>query len=154
QQERLRALGQMASGIAHDINNAISPVSVYTQSLLEREPDLSPRTRSYLETVGRVIKDVSATVSRMRDFYRGSESEAEFQALNLNDLIPQVVELTRARWNDMPQQRGIVIRVVTRLDKTLPLVRGNAAELREAATNLIFNAVDAMPDGGTITIHT
>jgi len=154
QQERLRALGQMASGIAHDINNAISPVAVYTQSLLEREPDLSPRTRSYLETVGRVIKDVSATVSRMRDFYRGSESEAEFQALNLNDLVPQVVELTRARWSDMPQQRGIVIRVVTQLGNNLPLVKGNAAELREAATNLIFNAVDAMPEGGTIAIRT
>ena len=154
QQERLRALGQMASGIAHDINNAISPVAVYTQSLLEREPDLSLRTRSYLETVGRVIKDVSATVSRMRDFYRGSESEAEFQALNLNDLIPQVVELTRARWSDMPQQRGIVIRVATKLGQNLPLVKGNAAEIREAATNLIFNAVDAMPEGGTITIRT
>jgi len=154
QQERLRALGQMASGIAHDINNAISPVAVYTQSLLEREPDLSPRTRSYLETVGRVIKDISATVSRMRDFYRSQDSDAELQTLNLNELVPQVVELTRARWSDMPQQRGIVIRVTTQLENDLPLIIGNAAEIREAATNLIFNAVDAMPLGGSITIRT
>jgi signal transduction histidine kinase/ActR/RegA family two-component response regulator len=154
QQERLRALGQMASGIAHDINNAISPVAVYTQSLLEREPDLSPRVHSYLETVGRVIKDVSATVSRMRDFYRRNDSDAEMEALSLNDLVPQVVELTRARWNDMPQQRGIVIRVTTQLEEGLPLIDGNAAELREAVTNLIFNAVDAMPQGGKITIRT
>jgi PAS domain S-box-containing protein len=154
QQERLRALGQMASGIAHDINNAISPVSVYTQSLLEREPNLSPRVHSYLETVGRVIKDVSATVSRMRDFYRRRDSASELQSLNLNDLIPQVVELTRARWSDMPLQRGIVIRVVTQLEEGLPRVKGDASELREAVTNLIFNAVDAMPDGGTITIRT
>jgi PAS domain S-box-containing protein len=154
QQERLRALGQMASGIAHDINNAISPVAVYTKSLLEREPDLSPRVVSYLETVGRVIKDVSATVSRMRDFYRGRESDAQLQVLNLNELVPQVVELTRARWSDMPQQRGIVIRVATQFEKGLPQINGNAAELREAATNLIFNAVDAMPQGGTIAIRT
>jgi PAS domain S-box-containing protein len=154
QQERLRALGQMASGIAHDINNAISPVSVYTQSLLEREPNLSPRVHSYLETVGRVIKDVSATVSRMRDFYRRRDSGTELQILNLNELVPQVVELTRARWSDMPLQRGIVIKVLTDLEEGLPRMKGDPAELREAATNLIFNAVDAMPDGGTITIRT
>jgi len=154
QQERLRALGQMASGIAHDINNAISPVAVYTKSLLEREPNLSPRTHSYLETVGRVIKDVSATVSRMRDFYRRGDTDAELQVLNLNDLIPQVVELTRARWSDMPQQRGIVIKIVTQFEEGLPPVMGNATELREAITNLIFNAVDAMPQGGKIAIRT
>ncbi|HKX64750.1 MAG TPA: ATP-binding protein, partial [Rhizomicrobium sp.] len=154
QQERLRALGQMASGIAHDINNAISPVAVYTQSLLEREADLPAQVRRYLETVDRVVKDVSATVGRMRDFYRRNDADSELRALNLNTLIPQVVEMTRARWNDMPQQRGIVIRVVTQLENDLPLVLGNAAELREAATNLIFNAVDAMPRGGTITIRT
>ena len=73
QQERLRAIGQMASGIAHDINNAISPVAVYTQSLLEREPALSNRVREYLETVSRVVRDVSATVGRMRDFYRRAD---------------------------------------------------------------------------------
>ena len=154
QQERLRALGQMASGIAHDINNAISPVSVYTQSLLERETNLSPQVRRYLETVDRVVKDVAATVGRMRDFYRRNDADSELKALNLNELIPQVVELTRARWNDMPQQRGIVIRVVSQLENGLPLVLGNAAELREAVTNLIFNAVDAMPKGGTITVRT
>ncbi|HWU54294.1 MAG TPA: PAS domain S-box protein, partial [Rhizomicrobium sp.] len=154
QQERLRALGQMASGIAHDINNAISPVAVYTQSLLERERDLSPRIHSYLETVGRVVKDISATVSRMRDFYRRNDSDTETKALSLNDLVPQVVELTRARWNDMPLQRGIVIRVTTQLEEDLPLIDGNATELREALTNLVFNAVDAMPQGGKITIRT
>jgi len=154
QQERLRALGQMASGIAHDINNAISPVAVYTQSLLEREPNLSPQTRFYLETVERVIKDVSATIARMRDFYRRNDSDSDLQPLNLNDLVPQVVDLTRARWSDMPQQRGIVIRVITELAQDPPLVMGNAPELRDMLTNLVFNAVDAMPQGGIITIRT
>src|SRR4029079_418097 len=68
QQERLRALGQMASGIAHDINNAISPIALYTESLLEREPNLSERTRGYLTTIQRAIEDVASTVSRMREF--------------------------------------------------------------------------------------
>jgi PAS domain S-box-containing protein len=154
ERERLRAIGQMASGIAHDINNAISPVAVYTQSLLERDLELTPEVRDYLEIVGRVVKDISATVARMRDFYRPEDSEAELEPIDLNELVPQVVELTRARWSDMPQQRGIVIKVSTELEADLPPVMGNASELREAATNLIFNAVDAMPEGGTITIRT
>ena len=77
QQERLRALGQMASGIAHDINNAISPVALYTESLLETEPNLSPRTREYLETIQRAIDDVAQTVARMREFYRQQEPQLE-----------------------------------------------------------------------------
>jgi PAS domain S-box-containing protein len=156
EQERLRAIGQMASGIAHDINNAISPVAVYTQSLRERQAELAllPEVRDYLETVGRVVKDISATVARMRDFYRPSEAGAEFEPVDLNTLILQVVGLTRARWNDMPQQRGVVITVSTALEAGLPPVMGDAAQLREALTNLVFNAVDAMPDGGTITIRT
>ena len=75
QQERLKALGQMASGIAHDINNAISPVALYTESLLETETGLSPRARDYLETIQRANEDVAATVARMREFYRPREAE-------------------------------------------------------------------------------
>lgn len=153
EQERLRAIGQMASGIAHDINNAISPVAVYTQVMLEQDRDWPSGIRDYLEMVGRVVKDIAATVGRMRDFYRSDDGE-ELQPVDLNQLVPQVVDLTRARWNDMPQQRGAVISVQTRLEAGVPLVMGSASELREALTNLIFNAVDAMPDGGALTIST
>lgn len=153
EQERLRAIGQMASGIAHDINNAISPVAVYTQSIIERELALPQEVREYLELVGRVTKDVAATVGRMRDFYRGDE-DVDLAPLDLNELVPQVIELTRARWSDMPQQRGTVIKVSSELDAGLPQVMGNASELREALTNLVFNAVDAMPEGGSLTIKT
>ncbi len=154
EQERLRAIGQMASGIAHDINNAISPVAVYTQSLLERDIEVAPEVRDYLEIVQRVVKDIAATVGRMRDFYRPTDADAEVEPVDLNALALQVVELTRARWSDMPQQRGVVVTVSTALEADLPRAMGSAAELREALTNLIFNAVDAMPEGGTITIRT
>lgn len=154
EQERLRAIGQMASGIAHDINNAISPAAIYNQAMLDQDRDWPADIRAHLELIGRVIKDVSATVARMRDFYRADQVRDELAPVNLNELVPQVVELTRARWSDMPQQRGVVIRVSTELETDLPLVMGVASELREALTNLIFNAVDAMPDGGTLTIRT
>ena len=70
QQERLRALGEMASGIAHDINNALSPMALYTDALLEREQRLSAQGRGYLQIIQRAIDDVAQTVARMREFYR------------------------------------------------------------------------------------
>jgi PAS domain S-box-containing protein len=154
QQERLRALGQMASGIAHDINNAISPVVLYTDSLLERELHLSPQGRHQLETIQRAIDDVAATVARMREFYRQREPQLTLTGIDLNQLVRQVVDLTRARWSDMPQQRGIVIQLRIELAHDLPAVMGIESEIRDALTNLIFNAVDAMWEGGTLTLRT
>jgi PAS domain S-box-containing protein len=154
QQERLRALGQMASGIAHDINNAISPVALYTDSLLEREQQLSEAGRGQLQTIQRAIHDVAATVARMREFYREREPEVILAPVQLNELVTQVVELTRARWGTIPQQRGITIDLRTELQPGLPGIMGAANEIREALTNLVFNAVDAMPEGGVLTVRT
>jgi signal transduction histidine kinase/CheY-like chemotaxis protein len=154
QQERLRALGQMASGIAHDINNAISPVALYTEMLLEREPNLSARTREYLETTRRAIQDVADTVARMREFYRQREPQLLLMSVDLSSLAQQVLDLARARWSDMPQKRGIVIQLQTELAPDLPPIAGIESELREALINLVFNAVDAMPEGGTLTLRT
>jgi len=154
QQERLRALGQMASGIAHDINNAISPVALYTESLLEREPNLSERTRSYLMTIQRAIEDVAETVARMREFYRPREPQIALGRIHVNRAVQQIVELTRARWSDVAQQRGIMIELRTELADDLPELIGAESEIRDALTNLIFNAVDAMPNGGVLTLRT
>jgi signal transduction histidine kinase/CheY-like chemotaxis protein len=154
QQERLRALGQMASGIAHDINNAISPVALYTEMILTAEKQLSPRVREYLETTQRAIEDVAHTVSRMREFYRKQEPKLLLAPVNLNSLIQQVLDLTRVRWSDMAQRRGAFIESRVETVTDLPAVAGIESEIREAVTNLVFNAVDAMPDGGTMTIRT
>jgi PAS domain S-box-containing protein len=154
QQERLKALGQMASGIAHDINNAISPVALYTESLLDTEPNLSPRARDYLLTIQRANEDVSQTVARMREFYRLREPQLTLAPLAINSLIHEVVTLTRARWFDIPQQRGIMIELVTELTPDAVAILGVESEIREALINLIFNAVDAMSAGGRITIRT
>ncbi len=153
QQERLRALGQMASGIAHDVNNAISPISVYSELLLESET-LTDRARGYLTTIQRAIDDVAQTVGRMREFYRPREQQNLLADVELNLLVQQVIDLTRARWNDLPQQRGIMIELRTALSPDLPLIRGAENEIRDALTNLIFNAVDALPDGGAIEVRT
>jgi CheY-like chemotaxis protein len=154
QQERLSALGQMASGIAHDINNAISPVTLYVESLLESDAALSPRARETLPIVLRAIEDVASTVARMRDFYRPREAQSSLEPVDLNLLIQEVLELTRARWFDLPQQRGIVITISRELADGLPPIAGIPGEIREALTNLVINAVDATPEGGTLTLKT
>ena len=154
QQERLRALGHMASGIAHDINNAISPVTLYTEALLEREKGLSAPGRGQLQVIQRAIGDVAQTVARMREFYRPREPQMLLTRVDLNELVQQVLDLTRVRWNDMPQQRGVTIALAKILAPSLPKVMGAESEIREALTNLVFNAVDAMPEGGTLTLRT
>ncbi|HEY6644829.1 PAS domain S-box protein [Povalibacter sp.] len=154
QQERLRALGQMASGVAHDINNAISPIALYTESLLEREPGLSDRGRRHLTTIQQAIEDVAQTVGRMREFYRPREAQFEQARVDLNRVVQQVIELTRVRWSDVVQERGIVITPQIELAAALPTIMGVESEIRDALTNLVFNAVDAMPDGGMLSICT
>jgi PAS domain S-box-containing protein len=154
QQERLRALGQMASGIAHDINNAISPVALYTDLLLDREPGLSESGREQLRVIQRAIGDVEQTLARMREFYRPQEPQPLLSAVQVNHLVQQVMDLTRARWSDMPLQRGIVIKPEVELAPSLPTIMGVESEIREALTNLVFNAADAMPEGGTLRVRT
>ncbi len=154
QQERLRALGQIASGIAHDINNALSPAALYVQSMLTHEKDLSDRAREHLAVIQRAIEDVAGTVQRMRAFYMPQGHELTLAPVDVNQLLAQVIDLTRARWSNMPQERGVVVEVVSDLAADLPRILGAENEVRDAVTNLLLNAVDALPDGGTITLRT
>ncbi|WP_408080048.1 PAS domain-containing protein [Sphingomonas plantiphila] len=151
--ERLAAIGQMASGIAHDLNNGLTPISIHTQALRESGRDLPPEIQSYLRMVDRVIGDMSATIARMRDFYRPENAELERSSVDLRELTSDVIELTRARWSDMAMQQGIVIGVEAEFDADLPHALIDAASIRDALTNLVLNAVDAMPDGGMIFVR-
>ena len=152
-QEKLRVLGQMASGIAHDINNALSPAALYTESLLERDSGLSSEARDRLLIVKRAIEGVAHTVARMKEFYSQRDSQSTYAPVNLNRVIEQVIELTRARWSTIPQESGVVVQVETFLAAELPDILGHESDLRDAFTNLVLNAVDAMPSGGRLTFR-
>jgi PAS domain S-box-containing protein len=152
--ERLRVLGQMASGIAHDINNALSPVKLYVQLLIEDERALTEEGRRNLRTIQSAVEDIAQTVARIREFYRSREPQLALAPVKLNELVHQVVDLTRPRWRDIPQQMGLMIEIATDLGDNLPPVLGIESEIREALTNLVFNAVDAMPAGGVLSFRT
>ncbi len=153
QQERLRALGRMASGIAHDINNALTPATLYAQSLLDHDKTLSAEARNDLAVIQQAIDDVTQTVARIKEFYRGRESNVSGSPVDIKHLLEQVVDLTQARWGDMPQARGIVVDVKTEHADHVPPIMGVQGEIRDAVTNLVFNAVDAMPSGGSLTLR-
>jgi signal transduction histidine kinase/ActR/RegA family two-component response regulator/HAMP domain-containing protein len=152
QQDRLRALGQMASGIAHDVNNALTPVVGFAQMLLERESGLTANGKKQLSYIRTAGEDVAHIVARLREFYRRRDGQEPLVPLDLNKLVEQVIDMTRPRWRDIPQSKGIMVQMQTELAGDLPKVLGTASELREAFTNLILNAVDAMPEGGKLTV--
>ena len=153
QQERLRALGQMASGIAHDINNALSPVIGYADLLWKTKHELSKRAQGYLDAIRTSGRDAAHLVSRLREFYRPRQANEELSPINLSQLISQVVYLTQPRWQTTPMAQGVSVKLETALPPELPTITGVESELREALTNLIFNAADAMPKGGILTIR-
>ena len=153
QQERLRALGQMASGIAHDINNALSPAALNSRLLLEHNASLTDETRECLADIHRSVQDVMHLVGRMTDFYRVRAPQLLPSAVQLNGVLEQVVDLTSARWHDMPLERGFVVDIEMSFGADLPQVLGVESEIRDGLMNLVLNAVDAMPEGGILTLR-
>ena len=153
QQERLAALGTMAGGIAHDFNNALSIIMGFGELLLrDAENGLTKENAIMpITTILTAAEDGAKIVHRLREFYRPDETDEQRLPVDLNQLVEQAISLTRPRWHTDATAGARKIIVTTVLDE-IPLVIGDPAELREALTNLIFNAVDAMPEGGTITL--
>jgi signal transduction histidine kinase/ActR/RegA family two-component response regulator/HAMP domain-containing protein len=156
QQERLKALGQMASGIAHDINNALSPVVGFADLVVEAERTMSEDSKRHMRYIRTAGEDIAHIVARLREFYRQRDEHESDSVLLMkpNSLVMQVVDMTRPRWRDIPQGNGIMIEVRTELDPDASEFAGLESEIREALTNLVINAVDAVPKGGVITIRT
>ncbi len=155
QRERMHALGRMANGIAHDFNNALSPILGFSELLLLKPETLQDplRSRGYLEMIHNAAKESAVVVSRLREFYRFRDEGEVFMPVVINDLVLQVISLTQPRWKDQALADGVTIDVRTEMSN-VPTVPGNESELREALANVVFNAIDAIPRRGTITIST
>jgi GAF domain-containing protein/CheY-like chemotaxis protein len=149
--EKLRALGEMASGVAHDFNNVLASILGRAQLLLERIQDV--KLRQWLKVIERSAMDGARTVRRLQDF-TGIRRDQPAVAVDLNQVVQQVLETTESIWRQDSRRRGVEIEVATDLAERLPKIAGDPSELREAFTNLVLNAVDAMPGGGTLTVGT
>jgi signal transduction histidine kinase len=150
QGETLRALGELASGAAHHLNNLLTIVVARVQLLHRTVND--ERVQRPLATVKRAAKDGAEVVRRLQQF-AGMRRTAQPRAVDLNQVVNEVIDLTRDRWQDGARAAGLQIVIEPRLS-ALPTVDGDAAALRELLTNLVLNAADAMLTGGHITIET
>ncbi|MBZ0158608.1 MAG: response regulator [bacterium] len=150
---RLRAMGQMASGIAHDFNNILTSILGHVQLLQTRLVQGSVKAATIKETL-RLLEaaalDGAEIVRKLREFTRPAEAEA-FVPMALDKVIEQVLDTTKPRWKDQAEAGGRRFRIVTEC-ASVPRILGNVSELRAVVTNLLFNALDAMPQGGTVTI--
>ncbi|MBI1799271.1 MAG: GAF domain-containing protein [Candidatus Eisenbacteria bacterium] len=150
QSAKLNALGEMAGGVAHDFNNILAAILGRTQLLLQKTENAVVRRQ--LQVVEQAALDGAHTVRRVQEFTRVRHDES-FETLDVNQVVMGVVELTRTAWEAGAKRRGIAIDVEVEL-RAARSVAGNASELREVFTNLVLNAVDAMPWGGRLNIST
>jgi signal transduction histidine kinase/CheY-like chemotaxis protein len=150
QGERLRALGEMAGGVAHDFNNTLAIIVGRAEVLLNETEDAELQRQ--LNVIIKVALDAAQTVKRIQEFTRMRRARP-FQQVQVDQLIEEIVEVTRSRWKDEAQSKGLRYEMVVEAAPT-PAIAGDPSEIREALTNIIFNALDAMPDGGRITLRT
>jgi signal transduction histidine kinase/CheY-like chemotaxis protein len=152
QRERLSALGKMASGVAHDLSNTLAPVVMYSRLLAESDSAYSEEEKKWLATIEQCSRDAVSTVDGLKPFYCRDVCSTSMQRLGLDDLVRQVIDMTQPKWKDEPEQRGRTISIDIDLPECSPVL-ANPTEIRVVVTNLIFNAVEAMPNGGTLSLR-
>ncbi|HKC66574.1 MAG TPA: ATP-binding protein [Pyrinomonadaceae bacterium] len=148
QVEKMSALGELASGVAHDFNNTLAGILGRAQLLLgTKDPE---KIESGLKIIIKTAKDGAKTIKRIQDFAR-QRRDHDFQPVDVSQLLFDVSEITRPRWKDRAESESVHINLNLQL-RSNALIMGDESELREVLVNMVFNAVDAMPQGGTLTL--
>ena len=150
QMEKLSALGELASGVAHDFNNTLAGILGRAQ-LLQRTTDPEKIKRG-LEIIIKTAEDGAKTVKRIQDFAR-QRRDHDFELVSIDQILLDASEITRPRWKNCAEASNIHITVDLQIGSNA-MVMGDDSELREVLVNMVFNAIDAMPEGGTLTLST
>jgi len=147
---RLAALGEMSAGVAHHLNNVLGVILGNIQ--LAHRQELDPALREKLQACELAAMDGAKTVQRIRALAK-SEKNSVFDRIEFNSVVREIVKLLMPKWHDEPRLAGVEIELDSDLAGALPVV-GSATDLREVVANIILNAVQAMPSGGTISVRT
>jgi len=150
QMEKLSALGELASGVAHDFNNTLAGILGRAQ-LLQRTNDLEKVKRG-LDIIIKTAEDGAKTVKRIQDFAR-QRRDHNFELVSIDQILMDASEITRPRWKNCAEASNIHITLDLQIGSNA-MVMGDDSELREVLVNMVFNAIDAMPEGGTLTLST
>jgi len=150
--EKLRALGLMTSGIAHDFNNMLAIISGNID-LIELEED-KEKILKKVQIIKKTAKGSAKTIKRLQKYVKTKDDMLLPRTINLNDLVKEAIEMSIPIWKDGPQEKGLNVEIVDKLTEDEVIIHGDDADLREAVINMIFNSVDAMPQGGKIHIAT
>jgi signal transduction histidine kinase/CheY-like chemotaxis protein len=150
QLEKLSALGELASGVAHDFNNTLSGILGRAQ-LLQRTED-PEKLRRGLEIIIKTAEDGAKTVKRIQDFAR-QRRDHNFELVSIDQILMDASEITRPRWKNCAEASNIHITLELHIASNA-MVMGDDSELREVLVNMVFNAIDAMPEGGTLSLRT
>src|SRR5947209_5111962 len=148
QMEKLSALGELASGVAHDFNNTLAGILGRAQLTLMRTQD--PEVVRSLRIIVKSAQDGAHTVKRIQDFAR-QRRDKNFELVAIDQLLLDTIEITRPRWKNSAEANNVQIKFESRIS-TNAFIMGDESELREVLVNIIFNAVDAMPEGGLIAL--
>ena len=150
QMEKLSALGELASGVAHDFNNTLAGILGRAQ-LLQRTTDPEKLKRG-LDIIIKTAEDGAKTVKRIQDFAR-QRRDHDFELVSIDQILLDASEITRPRWKNCAEASNIHITVDLQIGSNA-MVMGDDSELREVLVNMVFNAIDAMPEGGKLTLST
>jgi signal transduction histidine kinase/ActR/RegA family two-component response regulator len=150
QMEKLSALGELASGVAHDFNNTLAGILGRAQ-LLQRTDDLE-KVKHGLDIIIKTAEDGAKTVKRIQDFAR-QRRDHNFELVSIDQISMDASEITRPRWKNCAEASNIHITLELQIGSNA-MVMGDDSELREVLVNMVFNAIDAMPEGGTLTLST
>jgi PAS domain S-box-containing protein len=162
QSEKLKSLGELSGGVAHDFNNVLAAILGRVQLLkMQIKAPLGKQEkrksvlelRKGLEIIERASLDGAETVRRIQEFSRKRADDKGFTKIDINELIDNALDFTKMKWKGDAESKGIKINIKKEFSP-LPPTSGSASELREVFTNLINNAIDAMPQGGRIKIKT
>ncbi|MGR3173646.1 MAG: response regulator [Candidatus Scalindua sp.] len=153
QSEKLKSIGTITAGISHEFNNLLAIISGNVQ-LLEVSRKDDKELMGALRTIKRAANDGAEISSKMLKFTKTDKGTAGFVPIDINELINQAIDFTTPRWKNMAQAKGINYHMDTEGMKRAPSILCNPTEIREVFVNIINNALDAMPDGGTITVKT
>jgi signal transduction histidine kinase/ActR/RegA family two-component response regulator len=148
--EKMKMVGELASGSAHHLNNILSVITGRTQ-ILQKKMNNSPY-KSDLQMISQAAEDGARAVRRLQSVKSKTYPVQKFETLNINDLILEVIEIARPRFEREAQSRSLTYDVKLTLGSP-SFVKGDAAALREVFLNLINNALDAMPQGGKLLIQ-